>query len=67
MCTNNSSKRSVSGVRSNLKYIQEDVVTALEYAKDIKDPELTKKLEDIKAKAAGAQEYLASRVDPKRG
>jgi len=58
-------KRAIEGVKSNLRYIEEDVDSALSHAKEIKDPELTKKLTEIKAKTQGAKEYIVSRTDAK--
>lgn len=60
-------KRAISSVRSNLKYMEEDVATALMHAKSIKDSELTKKLEGLKTQTTEAKNYLASRLDPKQG
>jgi hypothetical protein len=62
-----SNKRAIEGVKSNLNYIAEDVSTALEYAKDIKDPELTKKLDNIKSETKGVKDYLAARLSPQKG
>lgn len=62
-----SNKRAIDGVKANLQYIEEDVTTALEYAKEIKDPELTKKLDTLKSGTKGVKDYLAARVDPKQG
>jgi hypothetical protein len=62
-----SNKRAIEGVKSNLNYIAEDVSTALEYAKDIKDPELTKKLDNIKSETKGVKDYLAARTNPTKG
>lgn len=60
-----SKKNSIEGVKINLNYIREDVESALSYASNINDPELTKKLTEIKDKASGVSEYITSRTDSK--
>lgn len=62
-----SNKRAIDGVKANLRYMYEDVETALSYAKDIKDPELTKKLESLKNETKGTADYMAARLNPKQG
>ena len=63
MCT--SKKDFVQLVQNSLTYVKEDVESALEYAKNINDPELTKKLEEIKTKAVGVKDCIVSKTDPK--
>ena len=63
MCT--SKKDSIQLVQTSLTYVKEDVESALEHAKNINDPELTKKLEEIKTKAVGVKDYIVSKTDPK--
>lgn len=60
-------KNAISGVQTNLRYIEEDVDTALSYAKEVKDPELTKKLTEIKTQAVGVKDYIKSKTDSKTG
>jgi len=62
-----SNKRAIESVKSNLRYMEEDMSSAISAAKDIKDPELTKKLDNIKGEVKGVKDYLASRLDPKQG
>jgi hypothetical protein len=62
-----SNKMAIQGVTSNLNYIEEDVNAALSHAKDIKDPELTKKLNNIKSETEGVKDYLVARINPKQG
>ena len=62
-----SNKRAVDGVRSNLRYMAEDVSMALVYAKEVKDPELVKKLESLKEQTKSTADYLTGRLDPKQG
>ena len=52
-------------LQTSLRYTLEDVGTALAYAKEIKDPELTKKLTEIKDKTQGVKDYIVSKADPK--
>lgn len=67
MCGSSSKKDSVNGVSTNLRYIKEDVSTALSYASTVGDPELTKQLTEIQDKATSVQEYIAKKTDAKQG
>ena len=60
-------KDSVEGVKINLNYIKEDVNSALSYASNVGDPELTKQLTEIKDKAASVGEYIAKKTDSHQG
>lgn len=60
-------KNAISGVNSNLKYAEEDVDAASQHAVMIKDPELTKKLGDLKTRIVGVKDYLKSKTDSKTG
>lgn len=62
-----SKRDSVEGVNINLNYIKEDVNSALSYASNVGDPELTKQLTEIKDKAQGVQDYIAKKTDAKQG
>lgn len=62
-----SKRDSVEGVNINLNYIKEDVNSALSYASNIGDPELTKQLTEIKDKAVKVGEYIAKKTDAKQG
>jgi hypothetical protein len=61
------SKSDIKLVKRNLQYALEDLDTAKEAAKGIKDPELTKRLDDLHTQTTGTRDYLESRLDPKRG
>jgi len=63
MCKSNA----IQGVKTNLNYMVEDVDTALSYAGDIKDAELTDKLTKLKTDAVGVRDYIKSKTDAKTG
>ena len=58
-------KRAIEGVKSNLRYIEEDVASAISHAKEIKDPELTSKLNKLQSDAKGVKDYIVSKTDAK--
>lgn len=58
-------KKAIENVKVYLRYMGEDTDGALDSAKDIKDPELTKKLEEIKSKTEGVKDYIVSKTDAK--
>ena len=57
----------IEGVNINLNYVEEDVKSALTYAAEIKDPELTEKLTKIQTAAVGVKDYIKSKTDSKTG
>lgn len=57
----------IEGVKTNLSYMAEDVNSALTYAAEIKDPELTEKLTKLKTETAGVRDYITSKSDSKTG
>ena len=60
-------EQKIHRIQSSLTYAKEEVECAEESAKGIKDPELTKKISDIKASIVGTKDYLRSKVDSKKG
>jgi len=65
MCGNK--RDAVENVQINLNYMKEDVSSALSYASDVGDPELTKQLTELKDKTQGVKDYIKSKADPKKG
>lgn len=57
----------IDGIQTNLNYVVEDANTALSYAKEIKDSELTDKLTKLKTDALGVKDYIKSKTDSKTG
>ena len=57
----------IEGVNINLNYMKEDVDSALTYAAEIKDPELTEKLNKLKTETVGVKDYIKSKTDAKTG
>lgn len=57
----------IESIQVNLNYVVEDANTALSYAKEIKDSELTDKLTKLKTDALGVKDYLNSKTDSKTG
>ncbi len=62
-----SKRDAVESVQINLNYMKEDVSTALSYASEVGDPELTKQLTEIKDKTQGVKDYITSKTDAKKG
>jgi hypothetical protein len=62
-----SKRDAVESIQINLNYVKEDVNSALSYATEVGDPELTKKLTEIKDKAQGVKDYITSKTDSKTG
>jgi hypothetical protein len=60
-------KSAIEGVKNNLRYVVEDVDSAMEHAKGVKDPELTNKLTKLKTEAVGITDYIKSKTDSKTG
>lgn len=63
MCKSNA----IQGVKTNINYMVEDADTALSYATEVKDAELTKKLTKLKDDAVGVRDYITSKTDSKTG
>lgn len=60
-------KNAIEGVNINLNYMKEDVESALSYASEIGDPELTSKLNKLKTETVGVKDYIKSKTDAKTG
>lgn len=59
-------ERNINSVQASLTYAKEEVDSAEAHAKAIKDPELTKKLGDLKTSIVGVKDYLKGKSDPKK-
>ena len=62
-----SKRDAVENVQINLNYMKEDVNSALTYATEVGDPELTKQLTELKDKTQGVKDYITSKTDAKTG
>lgn len=66
MCTENK-QDALAGVKSSLRYIEEDVQSALHHAENVGDKTLTQKLTAIKTSTQGVKDYIAERTNSKTG
>jgi hypothetical protein len=60
-------KIAITNTHACIDYAWSDIRNAIHHAKNIKDPELTKKLEAIHANLTEAQVYIKSKTDTHTG